>query len=86
MNNQTATLRQARRTQSLSECMGKKSELFSAIVDETVTNREATMASLAFVFLAMAAITASASIVLALMMAACAAWAVYNLNKEGGEK
>lgn len=80
--------RSAQRAFSIQSWLNAKSDSFSLLMGETVTNLQVILVHLILLFLGGTVVAIEASLSLALLLLACAAWAVYRLNmtEKGGEQ
>ncbi len=80
--------RSAQRSLAIKTWLSAKSETGSLLMGETVTNLQVVIVHLILLFLGGTVVAIEASLSLALLLLACAAWAVYRLNmtEKGGEQ
>jgi hypothetical protein len=73
--------RSTQRTFSLQEWLNAKSEFYSGLMEEPISRVQVVRVHLAFVSLVLIALLIEQQPVLACVMAACAGWLVYRINK-----
>lgn len=88
MNGSVLSMRKAQRAFSIQSWLNAKSDSFSLLMGETVTNLQVILVHLILLFLGGTVVAIEASLSLALLLLACAAWAVYRLNmtEKGGTR